>query len=76
MPLYEYQCSECQTEHELLVRGGEEPEACPACGAAALEKLLSVPASPKTGGLPLAGPPMGGNCGLPQCGSGRCQFEG
>jgi putative FmdB family regulatory protein len=76
MPLYEYNCPACSKEFELLVRGAEKP-ACPECGSARLEKLLSVPAA-HTGGsksLPVCETPRGGGCGLPQCGSGSCAME-
>jgi len=41
MPLFEYRCQTCSSEFELLVRGGDVP-ACPSCGSASLEKLLSL----------------------------------
>jgi len=77
MPLFEYTCQGCQSQFELLVRGSDKP-ACPQCGSAKLEKAWSVPAA-HTGGksneLPVCGPmPSGGGCGLPQCGTGGCQF--
>lgn len=75
MPIYEYACSDCSQEFELLIRGTETPN-CPHCGGRQLEKLLSVPAAHVGGGqsLPIAcGPPVrGGGCGLPQCGMGGC----
>ena len=40
VPLYEYRCSGCAKEFELLVRKGDAP-ACPSCGSQDLEKLLS-----------------------------------
>jgi len=78
MPIYEYHCVDCSQRIELLVRGSETPN-CPECGSQKLEKAWSVPAA-HTGGkstdLPVAGPmPGGGGCGLPQCGSGGCQFD-
>lgn len=76
MPLYEYRCLDCQQEAELLIRGSESPE-CPTCHSHKLEKMLSVPAAPSinsgSGALPISH--AGGGCGLPQCGSGRCQFD-
>lgn len=75
MPLYEYTCSACQQQFEVLVRGDERP-ACPECGGTRLEKLLSVPAA-HTGGsksqLPLCDTPRAGGCGAPLCGQGGCQ---
>lgn len=40
MPLYSYRCTACDCEFETLVGSGEEP-ACPSCGAARLERLIS-----------------------------------
>jgi putative FmdB family regulatory protein len=43
MPIYEYRCSSCGVQVEVLVRTGGEPPTCPYCGTALREKLLSVP---------------------------------
>lgn len=43
MPIFDFRCTDCQNEFEALVRGAQTP-ACPKCGSAALEKLLSLPA--------------------------------
>ena len=73
MPIYEYVCSDCTSEFELLVLGREKP-ACPTCRSDKLEKLLSVPAAPSMGRseLPVCERPTSGGCGLPQCGPGGC----
>jgi len=42
MPIYEYSCTKCGHEFEKLVRGGPTP-ACESCGAAEVERLLSLP---------------------------------
>jgi putative FmdB family regulatory protein len=83
MPLYEYQCTACKSGFELLIRRPEDAAAdklsCPHCRSSKVEKQLSVPAAPSTSGssLPVCGPPSpGGGCGLPQCGSGGCQWDG
>jgi putative FmdB family regulatory protein len=78
VPLYEYLCRACGVSSELLVRSSDERLACPACGAEALSKQLSVPAAPAVAGgqrgLPLAGPAGdAGGCGKPQCARG-CMF--
>jgi len=55
MPLFEYRCSPCARDFELLIRAGEEA-ACPQCGTRAVEKLFSeaaVPASANGQLLPL-----------------------
>jgi len=75
MPLYEYHCTGCEAEFELLIRGGEAP-ACPSCGTANVEKLLSVPAAAQMSNerLPVCDAPLpAAGCGLPQCGQGGCQ---
>ena len=73
MPLYEYSCPDCEETFELLIRGGERA-ACPTCGSASVEKMLSVPAAHtgSAGSLPIRDLPDGG-CGRPQCGLGGCQ---
>lgn len=70
MPLFEYRCTNCQQEFELLVRAAEQP-ACPCCGASSVDKLLSaasVPAARANEGLPIASscPPGDAPCG-PMC---------
>jgi putative FmdB family regulatory protein len=43
MPLYEYQCADCNKRSEVLQRLGEAPiTACPACGGP-VKKLISSP---------------------------------
>jgi len=68
MPLYEYACQKCDHTFETLVLGDESIE-CPECHSARIERLLSVPARPKTTGgasLPTRcnseGPPCGPQC--------------
>ncbi len=77
MPLYEFACVDCKSQAELLIRGGESPT-CPTCGSSRLEKQLSVVAahsSSTRGELPICDAPQpSGGCGLPQCGTGGCQF--
>ena len=76
MPLYEYACEECNHLVEVLVRGSEQP-ACPDCGRGKLQKQLSVISAAVAGKrleLPACPPPSPGGCGLPQCGTGGCQF--
>lgn len=43
MPLFEYRCSECGKRTELMILAGDgkfDP-ACPACGSAKMNRLLS-----------------------------------
>ena len=44
MPIFEYRCSDCEHEFELLVLGASSPGRCPSCGGEQLERLLSLPA--------------------------------
>jgi putative FmdB family regulatory protein len=71
MPIYEYRCSACDLDFELLVRGEVRPE-CPFCRGVKLERLLSLPARPAGGNAPAdyskLGPPSGGCCGGGGCG--------
>lgn len=63
MPLYEYQCKDCDREVEVLVRSEAEQPECPECGGERLVKLLSVCAAPSSGGRSSgageSGPPVG-----------------
>jgi len=51
MPIYEYQCDACGHVLETLQKISEPPlTTCPACGAAALKKLISASAFRLKGG--------------------------
>lgn len=44
MPIYEYQCKQCNERHEIIQRISDEPLAhCPKCGGD-MRKLVSSPA--------------------------------
>lgn len=44
MPIYEYQCKQCEERHEIIQRFSDEPLAhCPKCGGD-MKKLISSPA--------------------------------
>jgi putative FmdB family regulatory protein len=45
MPLFEYRCSPCSRDFELLIRAKEEAR-CPQCGTRSVEKLFSESAPP------------------------------
>ena len=49
MPLYAFRCQDCAHDFETLARFEETPE-CPACGAAHVERQLSLIAKPAAGG--------------------------
>jgi len=70
MPLYEYRCPTCDHRFEVLQRLGDDASglACPACGAARVEKQLSTFAArgAASGGDAFAS----AGCGRPACGTG------
>jgi putative FmdB family regulatory protein len=43
MPLYDYRCTACEKQFELLVRSSTVP-ACPHCAGTALERQVSLTA--------------------------------
>jgi putative FmdB family regulatory protein len=45
MPLYDFRCSKCESNFELLVLGSTVP-ACPECGSTKVDKLVSLTAPP------------------------------
>ncbi|MDB2685748.1 zinc ribbon domain-containing protein [Mariniblastus sp.] len=64
MPLYEFVCSNCRTQHELLVSHDAKPP-CPDCDQPKLERQLSIISSPSKGGTSAA--PAVESCGTPRC---------
>lgn len=43
MPLYEYECQTCETNHEFLQKISDEPKIiCPRCGMLELRKKISA----------------------------------
>jgi len=51
MPFYEYQCTTCGHHHEELQKVTDRPlRKCPACGRAALKRLVSAPVFRLKGG--------------------------
>jgi putative FmdB family regulatory protein len=77
MPIYEYQCEACRRDFELLVRSGEDVT-CPHCGGRRLVKQFSVPAahSASSRDLPICGAASPEQCGMGDCGSGGCPWQG
>ena len=72
MPIYDYRCRECEERFDELARNPEVKVACPSCGAADAERLVSVFAG--VGGTRTSSPPdvarmptAGAGCG-PGCG--------
>lgn len=74
MPIYEYHCAACGRDFERLVRG-DTTITCPACESRKVERLMSAPARPGSGGpdfnLSSLGP-LKGNPGAGGCGGGGC----
>ncbi|MSU61891.1 MAG: zinc ribbon domain-containing protein [Pedosphaera sp.] len=71
MPIYEFHCSDCDKDSEVLVRSSDwKGTSCPKCGSTKLQKKLSVFASSSAGGGD-DGPACSGkpsSCG--RCGTG------
>lgn len=65
MPLYEYHCSDCESDFERIVFASDkDPVECPHCSATNTERLLSVfSANPGKGDGS-----MGSSCGAPSGG--------
>ena len=42
MPLYEYKCTGCGHQFELLILKASQPVACPECAGKSVERLLSM----------------------------------
>ncbi|NTW01443.1 MAG: zinc ribbon domain-containing protein [Oscillochloris sp.] len=65
MPLYEYQCPDCDSRFERLVRSSEAAHKiiCPTCGGEKPERLLSLFATsgPRPGSSPASS--SGAACG-------------
>jgi putative FmdB family regulatory protein len=57
MPLYEFECKECDETFEQLVRNTSASQAvtCPTCGSPKVEKKISVCAARVSGGESFSG---------------------
>ncbi len=42
MPIFEYQCTSCGKEFEVLVRGSSRAPECPGCSGTELRKKMSA----------------------------------
>lgn len=73
MPLYEFHCTKCDRDSEVLVRSSNwRGTACPHCGSTRIEKKLSTFAASGGGGNGNDAPVCSGvpsSCGM--CGTGR-----
>ena len=51
MPIYEYKCSKCEHQFEIIQRFSDSPlESCPECGQKSIKKLVSAPSFRLKGG--------------------------
>jgi putative FmdB family regulatory protein len=73
MPIYEYQCRECEHPFEALV-DGDEPVACPQCKGKKLDRLLSLPGKPKTGSIKMT-TSCTADPGTPPCGPACARWQ-
>jgi putative FmdB family regulatory protein len=60
MPIFEYNCRDCDHHFEQIVLSAREKISCPKCASGAIEKQLSVFSSPAAGKEDSA---AGGGCG-------------
>lgn len=76
MPIFEYKCSACGGDFELLVRSDTDV-ACPECGSSRIDKKFSVFAShvvQSSTATPACHTGAAG-CDLGRCGSGMCGID-
>ena len=51
MPIYDYKCSNCRQEHEIIQKFSDKPKTlCSKCGEESLTKLISAPSFRLKGG--------------------------
>ncbi len=64
MPLYEYRCTDCNHNFEILQKLGDNADglACPSCGETRLAKQFSTFASTAGQDSMAAAAPVGGCC--------------
>lgn len=77
MPIFEYKCTDCETQYDVLHKGAENPDIviCPSCDSRShVKKFSSFAAS--TGSGTVAAPSCeSGGCGVPSynsCAGGMC----
>ncbi len=64
MPLYEFQCADCQDDFEELVRSSAAVAEvkCPQCGSQQVRRKISVFASKSSAGPGFASSPAASSC--------------
>jgi putative FmdB family regulatory protein len=70
MPLYEYACTKCDHDFEMLVFNGDEVQ-CPKCAASEVQRKLSLPAQPRAEAVP-----SGCDSSMPPCGPACRRYNG
>jgi putative FmdB family regulatory protein len=71
MPIFEYQCRDCEKPFEVFVTAERTPE-CPACHGANLAKLLSSPGMVGAAGGRSDAREACRMPSMPGCGAGGC----
>ncbi len=76
MPIFEFICSKCQHQFEVLVSNSEKYNVhCPDCGANDVQQKLSIFNSPKQGGASVGqSQAPSGCCGCARAGSCGMNF--
>lgn len=70
MPIFEYNCQDCGTDFEKLVRGSSTSVVCPNCGHDHLTTRYSTFAAHNAASTGATAPST--DCGAGACGSGMC----
>ena len=70
MPIYEFECSDCNEQYEHLQRADEKP-VCPKCGSKSSEKVFSMFSKGASSNLPSCEGSVP-TCTPSKCGSGMC----
>jgi putative FmdB family regulatory protein len=68
MPLYDYKCTNCNEQFEVLLLKQDETVTCPRCNAGAVERLMSACAVKSGGNFT----PSTGSSGCASCSGGHC----
>ena len=72
MPIFEYQCKDCNNVYDVLHKGTEKSEDvfCPDCKSTKHVKLISTFSSVVSSGSSVEGGCQSGSCGMPSYGGG------
>ncbi len=64
MPLFDFKCSDCGKQAEILISNTDAIPVCRFCGSSNMKKLLSVPSSLSGVGKPAMPEPGPSCCGM------------